>query len=817
MNISRRTTLLALGLAVTLGIVAPQVARAHHLLPPHTLECSADFPCHAELEPRIHFWIEVFRSWDAKTAILHDPDHPQRVYAVFDSGHGCHRAARAEVTSKREQVRRSLRAVAAKLESGQSPSGADERHLAALFAANDPAEIRAAAENIRCQSGVRDQFVSGLRRYNHYRPMVEKVLAENDLPREIRYLPFVESSYNPAAYSKAGAAGIWQIMPTTARVLGLELNATLDERFDPEAATRAAAEYLKRADRILTSAARDIRPNITRAQINPFIITSYNYGVNGMRRAIRQVDADFLAVLAEYKSPAFQIAVKNFYASFLAARHVADNAERYFGVLPTAAGERHHIVVLQQPTSIARIKTVFGLDESQLRPLNGALTRFVWRGWRLIPAGYRLRLPQREDDWRIARTTLISLEPERVISGGDHYTVRRGDTACGIARAVQVNCSELILANRLGRRALIRPGQKLLIPGKLVVAPSSAGGVRIYRVRRGDTACGIAERFGVNCRQLISHNRLGRAGKIYAGQKLSIPGGATFGSGGDLDSAGRYTVRRGDTACAIAERFGVGCRLLIGHNRLGRTAKIYAGQKLSIPGGGRRGSLDADNRYIVRKGDSACRVAQWFSVGCGELLRLNELDANGIIHPGQRLKIPGLVVADTSRTARQLAQAPAAAALLNLLDTLPDLAIRVSDVGGEPVYAVRVEADETLGHFADWLGVRTSALRDLNRLRGNRPLAIGRRLLLPVEDANMAERFEQRRSDYHQVLIESLKEHYDLVGVESYIVRRGDSPWSLSTRLGFPVWLLYHFNPALRGGSLQAGQVVSLPRLREKA
>ena len=821
LNILRRTTLLALGLAAALGIVAPQAARAHHLLPQHEIECSADFPCHAELEPRIHFWIEVFRSWGAKTAILHDPDHPQRVYAVFDSGRGCHRAARASVERKREQVKSSLRAIAAKVESGQSLTGADERHLAALFPANDPGEIRAAAENIRCQSGVRDQFIGGLRRYNHYRPMVEKVLAENDLPREIRYLPFVESSYNPAAYSKAGAAGIWQIMPTTARVLGLELNATLDERFDPEAATRAAALYFKRADRILTEVARESRPNITRAQINPFIITSYNYGVNGMTRAIRQVDADFIAVLERYKSPAFQTAVRNFYASFLAASHVADNAERYFGVLP-AAGGSYHTVVLQRPTSMARIQAVFALDENRLRPLNGALTRFVWRGWRLIPAGYRLRLPARQDDWRAARATLASLPPERVISGGDHYTVRRGDTACGIARAVQVNCSELILANRLGRRAIIRPGQKLLIPGKLVVAPSAAGGVRIYRVRRGDTACAIARRFGVNCRQLISHNRLGRAAKIYAGQKLSIPGGVLFGSGG-LDSAGRYTVRRGDTACAIAERFGVGCRLLIGHNRLGRTAKIYAGQKLSIPGGGWRSSLDADNRYIVRKGDSACRVAQWFSVGCGELLRLNELDANGIIHPGQRLKIPGLVVADTSRTARQLAQAPAtaedgdAAALLNLLDTLPDLAIRVSDVGGEPVYAVRVEADETLGHFADWLGVRTSALRDLNRLRGNQPLAIGRRLLLPVEDANMAERFEQRRSDYHQVLIESLKEHYDLVGVESYIVRRGDSPWSLSTRLGFPVWLLYHFNPALRGESLQAGQVVSLPRLREKA
>ena len=888
--------LISLLLAALVGASAAESARAHHLLPDHTLQCSDNFPCPKAIQPRVHFWIEVFGSWRKDTAILHDPKRPERVYAVIKSGQGCHRAVRSIIKRNRERVKKSLILIAGKIESGQKISDGNERHLAALFPSKKPREIRAAANNIRCQSGVRDSFVEGLKRYHHYRIMIDDVLRENNLPAEIRYLPFVESSYNPAAYSKAGAAGMWQIMPKTARVLGLELNATLDERRDPEAATRAAARYLNNADRDLSKVAKEINPNITRAQINPFIITSYNYGVSGMKRAMRQVEPDFMAVLERHKSPRFQIAVKNFYASFLAARHVAINAEHFFGKLPVDPTYRYQTVLIEHPTSITRIKTVFGIDEAQLRPLNRALTRFVWRGWRLVPAGYRLHLPHKKDRWQAERVKLASLRPEKVIGGGDRYTVRRGDTACGIARAVKVNCSELIRANHLGKTALIIAGQKLVIPRKLMVVDSSGG----------------------------ARKSLGQSGV-----------------------ATTYRVRKGDTACAIAKRFGVDCRTLINHNRLGRTAKIYPGQTLSIsgqvPASIQPSGLNADHLYIVRKGDSACRVAQRFAVNCAALQQLNQLNRTTIIHPGQKLKIPGLVVPQTSATAQLLAGLgelkPTATAepyesdearsdlstaqtvdapdawlanvrtdlstaqtdearsdqstaqtvdawlanvrtdlstaqtdearfdlstaqtvdarsdlstaqtvdawlvnlrtdgnddassvgssdgntdiLRNLLDTLPDLGIRVSvdaDASDEkPIYSVRVEADETLGHFADWLGiVGTARLRAMNHLRSGRSIAIDQRLILPVTDAQMVERFEQRRTDYHQVLSESLKEHYDLVGIANHTVQRGDSAWSLSEQLGFPVWLLYRLNPILRDAPLVPGQVVVLPKLKAK-
>jgi len=194
-------------------------------------------------------------------------------------------------------------------------------------------------------------------------------------------------------------------------------------------------------------------------------------------------------VLNRYKSPAFQVAVKNFYASFLAARHVAKNADRYFPRMQSDSGTREIRLVLERATSMDRIKGVFGLSEAELKPLNRPLTRFIWNGWRLIPAGYRLSLPWRSHRWKREIARLSAMTPEKDVPGGGTYIVRKGDTACGIARALRVNCSLLIRANDLGKRALIRVGQRLTIPRKpasaaLSVASRRSGAPSSWTVKR---------------------------------------------------------------------------------------------------------------------------------------------------------------------------------------------------------------------------------------------------------------------------------------------------------------------------------------------
>ncbi len=330
---------------------------------------------------------------------------------------------------------------------------------------------------------------------------------------------------------------------------------------------------------------------------------------------MRQVKPNYLSVLENYKSTGFQIAVKNFYSSFLAARHVAIHSQRYFGDIVPAREIRYHTLVLENATSVNRIIEVFDVSEEDLKPINLGLTRFIWHGWRMIPAGYQLKLPYRDSGYESQFRALAAMTPETVAPGSEFYTVRKGDTACGIARALQVNCKELITMNRLGKRALIGIGQKLAIPRRLIVVkePSDRGREKIVVARQPSDS-----------------------------------------------KPDTHRVKRGDTACAIADRYGITCKDLISINKLGRRATIYVGQRLMIPGRititGQIAGLDENNRFLVTKGDYACSIALRFNVSCNDLRKLNKLDRSATIFPGQRLRIPGFDLPDTSQTAEQLAK-----------------------------------------------------------------------------------------------------------------------------------------------------------------
>ncbi len=453
--------LLGLWIFPAYSLAVPKVER-------HPLACDDVFPCPPEIRRRVDFWVKVFRTWETKQIVFHDTLRLERVYSVLTTDSRCSRKRPGrDVTREKRRIRWNLQQIAAKLEGGGTKWTREQKELLTLFPAQDPKEVRRASKNIRCQQGNRDRFEGALRRYGRYRDHVVRVLRDHGLSEDIQYLPFVESAYNPRAYSPAGAAGMWQIMPSTARKLGLQLNAAIDERFDPEAATWGAARYLSNATKKLRSLAEEkTGGSVTTSQINPFVITSYNYGVTGMRRAIREFGPDYVTVLRKYKSRTFRTAVRNFYASFLAARHVAKNAKKYFGDFHSDGAMRYTLVSLKQPTSVKRIKKVFRISDKKLKQMNPALTRYVWRGWRLIPEGYALRLPYRKDSWTNKIAKLEGLPPEQPQLSGRKYVVQRGDTACAVADAFDVRCRDLIQVNGLGRRALIRVGQKLDIPGK---------------------------------------------------------------------------------------------------------------------------------------------------------------------------------------------------------------------------------------------------------------------------------------------------------------------------------------------------------------
>ena len=456
-------------------MLLPQKAAAGHLLGSHDLKCDKIFPCPDELKPRVLFWIDVFTQHGDDTIILHDSENPQRVYRVIKTTARCSRRKEARsIKNAKANVRKQLLQIADKRAQGVTQFSGEKQHLAELVKNEKPAEIRRAAKRIRCQGGVAVQFLRALERHGRYGPMVVSTLKKAGLPTDIQYLPFVESSYRPTAYSRVGAAGMWQIMPRTALTLGLNISSTVDERLDPELASAAAARYFLNSRQKLGNTARNIK-SAKKYSLYPFVITSYNYGVAGMLRAMDKVGPDYMDVLNKYKARGFQIAVKNFYSSFLAARHVAKNADVYYPNHKVAPPLSVDVVTIKTPASIERLMSVFSVAEETLKKYNTSLMRLVWTGRRFVPKGYKLKLPKTAAgrSEQVAKLYKLPAEEPKYIEYS--YRVKRGDTACGIAQKEGVSCRELIALNNLGRRALIRSGQIITIPGspsKLVRKPS---------------------------------------------------------------------------------------------------------------------------------------------------------------------------------------------------------------------------------------------------------------------------------------------------------------------------------------------------------
>ena len=898
---------------------------ADHLVQHHKLKCGQYFPCPDALRRRVDFWIDVYGRWRTNDAILHDAQRPHRVYKII-KGKACGTKGNTQfIKEQKRQIRLRLERIAILIEQNKTITQAKDKHYLNMFPERSPAVLRRATRNLRCQSGNKDGFRNALRRFGTYGPIVRRVLKDAGLHQDIQYLPFVESSYNPEAYSRVGAAGMWQIMPRTARELGLELNATMDERLDPEAASWAAARYLKDSRKNLTVAARSKKANVSDSELTPFVITSYNYGVNGMRRAIKKLGPDFLTVLNRYRTKKFRVAVKNFYAGFLAARHVAQNSKRFFGSYSKGRPLRYDTIMLRSSVSIDRIRAVFGISLSRLKSLNPALTRFVWHGWREIPGGYPLRLPLRQGGWADKIAYLHSLPPEADRGTPKRYTVRSGDTACAIASAFRVKCRDLIDMNRLGRQAVIRVGQSVQIPmrtsgkrrllsradpgvytvapgdtvcgiakrygvkcsallatneltsgsvlsvGRKLVIPGALAETRgggTYTVRKGDSACGVASRYGVSCDTLLAANELSQQDLIYPGQALRIPRQLNTATGTGRQSSTRktlkttvveYRVKKGDNACQIATRLGVSCKALLTENRLGRRSVIHPGQKLLVSGvsedvakalgQNRRGPASSGSTYTVTAGDSVCEIAHNRGVSCDDLLAFNGLQTASIIVPGQALRLPGnaqnrrssstvsgagvskLISADdsgstevsskqgqpdTASTASSEAVTPPSR-VIEPLDQDIEFRIQATEQAGKRVYRINIEPGETLGHYSDWLRLGgIAAIRKLNGIQKTQNLQVGDVLLLPVSEQTQASGFDQRRLEYHRVLVEEFKENFEVLNVQQYTIQSGDSVWRVASSFELPVWLIMRYNPELRTTLPTTGNILRIPSIRKR-
>ncbi|MFH1262231.1 MAG: transglycosylase SLT domain-containing protein [Pseudomonadota bacterium] len=496
--------LAAIGLRAAQAAVSPSPSPSPAAAAKPDLTCNDPFPCPPELRDRILFWADVFGKWGANQRILHGNQTPERVYSVLETSIPCgkrrhSRRVRSEnnvIETERKKLKAQLFDLADRLDRAEKTVpewSSEDQKILALFPAPNGLTLRDAAENIRCQEGNRDRFKEGVKSYARYKDMVVAELEKAKLPTDLQYLPFVESSYNPRALSRLNAAGMWQFMPRAARLFGLKVKNTLDERFDPEKSTIAATKYFKMSYGDLGPVAARLDPELERTsrenpatmlnRLGPFVVTSYNYGLAGVRRAMTEEGTDFVRVLFNYSGRRFRTAVQNFYASFLAARHVAT---KMTAALPTTPSQDLARFELPKKISAKKLSEQLNVPIDQLQTLNPALTRAVWRGRLPIPEGYTLHLPKREGGWDPLLASLLQM-PMEVTATEESYRVKAGDTPCGIARDYSVSCQTLIAANDLDASATIRAGQILFIPAPKQTPTSASAPTEAPKVALAST------------------------------------------------------------------------------------------------------------------------------------------------------------------------------------------------------------------------------------------------------------------------------------------------------------------------------------------
>jgi len=373
------------------------------------------------------------------------------------------------------------------------------------------------------QGRLRPFLTEGLTRGAPYLPMIHTIFREEGLPLDLGFVPLVESAFKPTAVSRASARGVWQFMRGTGRENGLKSDWYIDERADPEKATRAAAKYLKTLYRMFGDW--------------HLALASYNGGPGRVQRAVKRAGiADFWKLTEA--SGHLPRETRDYVPMILAAAIIARDPAQYgFDVAPSLPFATD-VVTVSSPVDLRRVAEWAGVAADDIRSLNPELRRWTTP---VRTREYQLRVPM--------GTMASVLEGYGGSAPGDSaalqwYTVRKGESLPIIARRLRVSRADLAEANYLNAKARVQPGQRLVVPRapsaallarRTTSTPAQVASIEtetresdvagtVYRVRKGDTLYAIARRHGVSVENLRAWNQI-KGSALSIGDRLQIHNG----------------------------------------------------------------------------------------------------------------------------------------------------------------------------------------------------------------------------------------------------------------------------------------------------
>ena len=509
------------------------------------------FPRYVALKPNVAFWTKVFGEYSENQSVIHDMYSLDLVYEVLDFSseaaymdrESLRKMKNVEEAAALTRTRTLLQQVH---EARYQPEtlGVEQRRIYDLFSKIEGDDrFLNAASSLRSQRGLRERTQLALETSGNYLPKMESVFQSYALPLRLTRLPLVESSFNVEAYSKVGAAGLWQFMPSSARIY-MRLNDVVDDRRDPWTSTDGAARHLRDDYAMLGSW--------------PLALTAYNHGRGGIARGLAETGGSELPDLIRgYTSKNFGFASRNFYAEFLAAYDVEKNWRKHFGEIRRKTPLEFDVVETQHYVPYETLRRLCDADDEVFRKLNPAYRPEVMAGKLYVPPGHLIRVPAgAAQSFTVGYAKLG--DHERFDSQRVNYLlhkVKRGESLGKIAARYGVTQSSIRANNKVGKKG-VRSGQVLKIvphsesrPGPVTVAvgeskpgltraekkaadavaakapPKKAAkaSYRTHKVRYGQTLTSIAQTYKVSLRDLRRANDLGASSQIKVGDKLRVP------------------------------------------------------------------------------------------------------------------------------------------------------------------------------------------------------------------------------------------------------------------------------------------------------
>ena len=395
-------------------------------------------------------------------------------------------------------------------------------------------------------------FIGAFRRSGRYRPFILEELKKAGLPPELSWLPLIESGFRVYALSNARALGLWQFIQSTGSRFGLKRSRYVDERLDPEKATKAAVAYLKEL--------HDIFGDWTT------VLAAYNCGEGRVLSVIREQNVNYLDNFWDlYKDLPQETA--QFVPRFLAALHIVANPKQYGidAVVPHSPPE-YEIVNISDQIHLKDAASAMGISQESLKELNPELRCNIVPGNRYplkVPPDMGGILLSKTEDVAGSGKTFFSESvpvksekpffweslPEESGTGrrsapaptraksekarkpkpirNAKHEVKKGETLWAIARRYNMTLKEIRELNNLPN-AYVRIGDALTVmPKKDWIAdkaekPLKRDEPKTYQVKHGDVAFQIAKRYNISLDRLLKMNRLSDASKIYPGQTLHL-------------------------------------------------------------------------------------------------------------------------------------------------------------------------------------------------------------------------------------------------------------------------------------------------------